>query len=419
VSEAADRGSGLAALGEERHFIYVTETDLSVDNGPGINEREFVQALTDHWPDVVTCVAPYPLHPGNYLNPLVRYAAPHGRKATGYPRFLVSATSLILKLCAQRRADAVAFRFGSTPLIPYALTKFGDTPVMLKTFVPLAALGPHMRLGRFREGLSRLLKPAYRTVVSSAIAADTVSVPYRDWVCERYDIPRQRIRVIPNGANTDVFTPGSAEAARQALGLERFDFVIGYVGALSRIRYVDVLIRAVAGMRADGSIGLVLVGGGAERASLEELAQGEGTADRVVFAGSVPYSRVREFVNSFDVAVDLTGVEMEIGGRTVLSSFSQKIPQYLACGVPVVAWQCGDTQFLEEEDAGGVVGFRDEKELARVLTRLIGEDGRARSQRRERARRLAELRLSTVKLAGDRVDWWRSAVASREAVDSG
>lgn len=410
MSEPVDHVSRPESSDPKRRFLYVTEVDLSVDNGPGINEREFVQALTEHWPDVVTCVAPSPSHPGVYTNPEIHYVAGHGRRALGYPRFIVSARATIRRLCAQQDVDAIVFRFGVTPLIPYWVTKVGDVPVMLKTFVPQGALGPEMRLSPLREGLLGLLGFAYRRVVSSALAADTVSIPYRDWICARFEIPPERITVIPNGANTDVFSPGDREAAKRKLGLDRFDHVVGYVGALSKIRYVDLLIQATRRLALDGSVGLVLVGEGAERLWLEELARAQGLSDQVVFIGGVPYSRVCDFVRAFDVAVDLTAVQMEIDNRTVLSSFSQKIPQYLACGVPVVAWRCGDTEFLAEADVGGLATFHDEPDLAQVLATLLERPLEERERRRDRARRVAQTQLSTVKLAGDRLDLWRAAL---------
>jgi glycosyltransferase involved in cell wall biosynthesis len=401
------------------HFIYVTETDLSVDNGPGINEREFVDALCEHWPEDVTCVAPYPLHPATHLNPHVEYVASHGRRAAGYPGYLLTAIRRIRRLIRSRGSAAVVFRFGATPLVPYFFTRVGSTPVILKTLAPLAALGPTMRLGRVRHALSSFLRPAYHRVVGSALAADTVSVPYRDWICARYDISPDRIAIIPNGANTDVFSPGDGVLAKRDLGLHRFDRVIGYVGALSKIRYVDQLIRALKQLGAGGTTGMVLVGAGSERSVLEDLARDEGVSDQVVFVGSVPYSRVPDYVRAFDVAVDLTSVEMEIEGQTVLSSFSQKIPQYLACGVPVVAWRCGDTDFLVKEGAGGVAGFRDEADLTRVLGSLIALDAPDRDRMRERARQLVEARFSTVKLAERRLDWWRAVAASPTPPASG
>jgi len=279
---------------------------------------------------------------------------------------------------------------------------------MLKTLAPNAALGELMVQHGIKHLLSNLLEPAYRRVMSSALAADTVSEPYREWIRAKYDIPVDRMTIITNGANTGMFVPGDTLAARRRFGLDRFDTVIGYVGTLGKIRYVDQIIRALGRIRRHGKVGLVLVGSGDERAELEQLAADEGLADEVIFVGNVPYSDVPDYMRAFDVAVDLTSVEMEVDGRNLLSSFSQKIPQYLASGVPVVAWRCIDTEFLEEEEVGGVASFGDEAELNSVLERLLmlGDDVRVRMK--QRARAVAESRFSAVKLAGDRLAWWRS-----------
>lgn len=394
-----------------RRFLYVAETDLSIDNGPGINEREFVDAVTRHWPNEVICVAPEPMHPDTYRNPSVRYAASHGRSAAAYPRYLASAFRLIKRILAEHEITGIAFRFGPTPILPFLFSRGRGPRMLLKTFAPNAALGPEMKLGPVRRAVGGLLRPAYRSVVRRAVAADTVSAAYRDWICDRYDIVPERIALIPNGASTDLFTPGDGSGCRRALRLERFDRVVGYVGALSAIRYLDVLIRSLARVRRTENTALVLVGDGDQRSSLESLARRLGVGDRVVFVGSVPYATVAEYIRAFDVAVDLTSVEMSIGGRTVLSSFSQKIPQCLACGVPVVAWRCPDTGFLLERDVGRLAAFRDEEELSGALVSILARTREQRAAMGRRARALVESRLSTVRLAEQRLDWWRAVTA--------
>jgi glycosyltransferase involved in cell wall biosynthesis len=404
---------------ERPHFIYLAETDLSVDNGPGINEREFVDAATRHWPDEIAVVAPAPLHPETYLNPAVHYVASHARRATAYPHYLISAVRTVRRIAAEHETAAIAFRFGVTPLVPFLFSRMQGPHVLLKTFAPHDALGPQMKLGPVRSALNRILSPAYRSVVRSALAADTVSGAYRDWICSRYEIPPERIAVVPNGVNTDMFTLGDGRRGRRSLGLEGCDRVVGYVGALNAIRYLDLLIRCVIRLQGEARTALVLVGDGPERASLEALARDLGVADRVVFVGSVPYAAVPEYVRAFDVAVDLTSVEMSIEGRTVLSSFSQKIPQYLACGVPVVAWHCGDTEFLIKEDVGRTATFRDEAELIGALQRILDSSLEERRQRRSGARALVKARFSAVRVAEQRLEWWRTSVARSSEDASG
>lgn len=90
-----------------------------MNNGPGITEREFVDAVTQHLPNEVVCVAPEPIHPEIYRNPDVRYAASHGPSAAAYARYLVSAFQLIRRILADHDVAGIAFRFGSTPLLPY------------------------------------------------------------------------------------------------------------------------------------------------------------------------------------------------------------------------------------------------------------------------------------------------------------
>ena len=69
-------------------FVYLTEVDISVDNGPGINEREFVSALLRRHRDEVVCVLPEPQRPEVFYDAGIRYVAAHHRQPLKYVGYL-------------------------------------------------------------------------------------------------------------------------------------------------------------------------------------------------------------------------------------------------------------------------------------------------------------------------------------------
>ena len=88
-------------------FVYVTEVDVSVDNGRGINEREFVKVLLEQYAREVTCVLPAPEFPGNFYDPAVRYVRPHRSKAASYIPHVLSTVREIQRIHKEVGVDAV------------------------------------------------------------------------------------------------------------------------------------------------------------------------------------------------------------------------------------------------------------------------------------------------------------------------
>ncbi len=61
----------------KKNFIYITEYDISIDNGPGINEREFVNILLSEQHDEFVYIISYPTHPEIYYDSRVEYVRNH------------------------------------------------------------------------------------------------------------------------------------------------------------------------------------------------------------------------------------------------------------------------------------------------------------------------------------------------------
>jgi glycosyltransferase involved in cell wall biosynthesis len=100
-------------------------------------------------------------------------------------------------------------------------------------------------------------------------------------------VPRAKVEVVPNGIRTDGRPNLSVAAAvRASLGIPEGAPVVGTVGRLTEVKRQDLLIRAVAKLRATiPDVRLLLVGDGEERANLEALARSVGMTDQTHFVG--------------------------------------------------------------------------------------------------------------------------------------
>jgi glycosyltransferase involved in cell wall biosynthesis len=175
-------------------------------------------------------------------------------------------------------------------------------------------------------------------------------------------LPRRRMVIIGNGVDPGFAAraPGR-EAARAAIGVERFAPVIGTVGRLAPQKGQVHLLRAFRGLIAGhpGAV-LAIAGEGPERVALESEARALGIADRVLFLGQ------RRDVPAVLAAFDLF----------VLPSLWEGLPQALleamASGLPVVASAAvGVEDVVTDGVTGLVVQPADPERLAAAMRRLI------------------------------------------------
>jgi glycosyltransferase involved in cell wall biosynthesis len=393
-------------------YAYITAADLSIDNGPGINEREFVKQLISFYGNQVTCVIPFPSKPDNYFDCNIEYVTNHRRhNPIFYFLYIVSTILRVIRLHRKVPFDALIFRLDLLPLEPLVLSKILRIPFMIKKLSGYTGY-PGLVRGDMKVRLVSLMfsLPLYGMVVKRAIAADAESRTYCNWQEFRFGLGRGKIRVINNGANLEMFAAYNRDDCKKLLNLGQYEWVVGYVGALRKLRNVDMLVRAFSKVKGEGNLALVLVGDGEDRRAIELLVEAYGLGSHVVLKGSVPYTEIPKYMNSFDVGIDLTFVPMKMGDTVVNASYSQKIPQYLGCGLPVIAWDVEDNRFVHEEKIGALACIGDENDLTSAIESLLRMGHSEKSLMSRRARAYAEHSYSIDQLTLQRVALWDKAI---------
>jgi len=397
------------------HYLYVSEIDLSIDNGPGINEREGVDALTKFGSNRVTCMVPYPKSPGNYLNPKVVYVYPHHSSLIRYLVYLFASLIEIWKVNRKRPLDAVIFRLGMTPFVPWMVSLLIKKPMILKTLAGHSLYEIRQRPLPSRT-MGMVTYAFTQRFIKTCHAADTVSLQYLNWIEKTVDFKKDRLVHIPNGVNTDFFKPGDIPNPSVSSITPELDYVLGYVGALEGLRHIQNLITSLQTLQHLGRVGLLLIGDGSQRRYLEKLTDSLNLSDRVIFTGNVPYSDVPGYMNRFDIAFDLSMVPLRFGNKVHYASFSQKIPQYLACGLPVITWDTLDTRFLENERIGSCVAFSNKDQITVEVAKLLSMDPAQTKRMHKRARSYALNHLSTEILALTRIAFWNRVRSFRSGL---
>lgn len=184
-------------------------------------------------------------------------------------------------------------------------------------------------------------------------------------------IPSERIVVLRNGVDLEMFRPRNRRDARTEFGFD--GKILLSVGHLIERKGHDILIKALPRLT-DWT--LVIAGEGPERLPLEQLAQKMGVHDRVRFLGQVPHAELSQLYSAADLLVLASSRE---GWPNVLL-------ESMACGTPVVATSIwGNPEVVCAPEAGALVKERSPECIAEGVHQMY-----SRLPNREATRQFAE-----------------------------
>jgi D-inositol-3-phosphate glycosyltransferase len=219
------------------------------------------------------------------------------------------------------------------------------------------------------------LEPTIRLAEEARIIAGAerlvaASVAERAYLVRHTDVDPARVAVVPCGVDTELFTPGAADAARAALGLVEGPLVL-YVGRLAPIKGLETLLDAVALLERRGRrLRLSIVGGEADEpsdsheAELRRRIETLGIGDLVGFVGA----QRQEALRTHYVAADVTVLPSHY------ESFGMVALEAMACGSPVVASRVGGlTTTVRDGVTGFLVPEGDVTALAGRLEALLAD----------------------------------------------
>jgi glycosyltransferase involved in cell wall biosynthesis len=199
---------------------------------------------------------------------------------------------------------------------------------------------------------------------------------------DRYlEVDPQKIRLIYEAVDHDVFRPGDCEAARAhvaSYGISR-PFVL-FVSSLWRYKNCDGLLRAWK-LASHELAGLQLVIVGAERdqqyaAELHSLVDELGITNDVVFVGGVPLEETAHFYQAANLLVYPSFNE----------TFGLPILEAMACACPVVTSNVS----AMPETAGGAAVLADPRDPASLARAILDASGTGADSLRSQGLRQAQ-----------------------------
>jgi len=222
----------------------------------------------------------------------------------------------------------------------------------------------------------------------------------------RRGIPKEKIRMIPNGCDLELFDPGNV-SARRPEELRDSDFCAIFTGAHGIANGLDAVLNAAAVLKARGrdDLRLVFIGDGKLKPALVERAKVE-RLDNCIFLPPVSKKELTALMQGCDVGLMiLANVPAFYYGTS-----PNKFFDYIASGMPVLnnypGWLAG---LIAENGCGIAVPPDDPEAFADALILMADDKDRLREMGRN-SRALAESQFDRGNLTNDCCDWLEESV---------
>ncbi len=188
-------------------------------------------------------------------------------------------------------------------------------------------------------------------------------------------IPTNKLVIIPNGANVDLFTyrPEGRERIRRELGLEK-QFIAIYAGIHGLAQGLETILDTARLLQANPHIHFLLIGDGPKKAELVSLA-GLYNLRNLTLLPEKPWEQIPDYLSAADVAlVPLKKAQVFMG---VLPS---KLFDAWACERPVLLSIDGEARQVVESVKGGIFVSPEEPEkIACALVYLMASPNERQS----------------------------------------
>ncbi len=277
------------------------------------------------------------------------YAAPNKgflKRILNYFSFMVSA--LVIGTPRTGKADVV---IGTSPQFLAAVAAFLISRLKRKPFIfEVRDLWPEsiVQLGQIRHrGIIRLLETVEMYLYRKSAHVVVVTESTADVLITR-GIPGEKISVMKNGVDLQLFSPrGALPALRQRLGLEA-KFVVTYIGTHGLSHALHVVLRTAQLLKSNPDIHFLFIGEGAEKEHLISLAQ-QWQLPNVTFLPQQPKQHLPDYYALSDVI--LVPLRRLPVFKTVIPS---KIFEIMAMGKPILISVDGEAREIVQKAGAGI-----------------------------------------------------------------
>lgn len=253
------------------------------------------------------------------------------------------------------RYDIIYVHYASHNALPIIVLKFLKPGACIYTNVHGSDVVPE---SSFSEKLQKLVGKLLR--LSDKII--TPSLYYKNLVCSKYCIAREKVFVFPSGGiDTSVFYPvNDKDSLYKKYGLDKDKSYIGYVGRIDYKKGWDVLLKSAGELKEKGFLKdkrLIIVGSGKQEEQFREMVDEYGLKDFIIRFDMLPQQKLNEIYNCMDLfcfptmregeSLGLVGIEAMTCGVPVLGSRIGGLEDYIVNGENGLFFEPGDFKGLE------------------------------------------------------------------------
>ncbi len=241
----------------------------------------------------------------------------------------------------------------------------------------LAAVGIADSNSRLHRWLASIAAFLYRECDHLVV----VTPAFKEHLVHRWRVPPEKISVVENGVESDLFAPGGTVAVRREMNVQG-KFVVSYIGTMGMAHGLETLLDAASRLQpARPDVLFLLVGEGAEKDRIIKAAHSRRLAN-VRFVGQRPRDLIPGYICSSDACLVL--LKKSDLFKTVIPT---KMLEFMSCARPVILGVDGQARkILEEAQAGICVEPENPVALVQAVLRLaadkqlretLGRNGRA------------------------------------------
>ena len=227
---------------------------------------------------------------------------------------------------------------------------------------------------------------------------------------KRRGIPAEKVVMIPNGCDLDLFTPTDGDDKFRPEGVAEHDFVAIFSGTHGVANGLDAVLDAAEELkkRQRADIKILFVGDGKLKPGLKQRAERENLSN-CLFLDFIPKRQLASLQRGVDVGLMiLANVPAFYYGTS-----PNKFFDYIATGLPILnnypGWLA---DLIQQHKCGLAVPPADPKAFADALEYMAGHRAEL-VEMGKNARKLAEQEFDRKNLAGSFVEWLEGVVPDK------
>jgi glycosyltransferase involved in cell wall biosynthesis len=278
------------------------------------------------------------------------------------------------KCIKQYKPDLIYKRHANYDAAPILVARHNNVPIILE----VNRLYSQGGTAYFEPpNFPQLAKKFEVWICSNADKVIVVSTPMKDELLH-IGVPKEKIIVMPNGANPGKFKPLDSFLIKKNYNLDG-KTVLGFVGILWKWHGVELLLEVFSEIQHQvENLHLLIIGDGPIQSSLEEFVRKNSLQNHVTFTGRVSHNEVVQYIAAMDIAI--------LPAERRAHASPMKILEYMAMEKPTIAPKMRNIEDIITDGEDGILFEPENKQALKMAILSLVYDKKLREKIGKKAR---------------------------------